>query len=123
MTTFREFHCDDLLRFANINLDMFTETYNFGFYFMYMAKWPEYITLAESPAGRPMGYSRVHHAQPLRAHTLRTQFGARPRVRARAGTGTLPPSRWRASTAASASRSSSWAFSRRCRRIRTTATL
>eukprot|EP01105_Mastigella_eilhardi_P007208 TRINITY_DN1871_c0_g1_i2.p1 TRINITY_DN1871_c0_g1~~TRINITY_DN1871_c0_g1_i2.p1 ORF type:complete len:181 (+),score=56.37 TRINITY_DN1871_c0_g1_i2:23-544(+) len=56
MTTFREFHCDDLLRFANINLDMFTETYNFGFYFMYMAKWPEYITLAESPAGRPMGY-------------------------------------------------------------------
>ncbi|KAH3765448.1 N-alpha-acetyltransferase 20 [Pelomyxa schiedti] len=56
MTHFRRFRCDDLLRMANVNLDSWTETYNFAFYFMYMAKWPEYVTLAESPTGRQMGY-------------------------------------------------------------------
>lgn len=58
MTSFRRFTCDDLLSFSNVNLDRYTETYNFGFYMTYMDRWPEYFTVAEDITGRQMGYSK-----------------------------------------------------------------
>jgi len=56
MTTLREFHCDDLFRFNHVNLDPLTETYGLNFYMTYLAHWPEYFQLAESPNGTIMGY-------------------------------------------------------------------
>jgi len=56
MTTIRQFCCDDLFKFNNINLDPLTETYGIGFYLQYLARWPEYFLIAESPAGDAMGY-------------------------------------------------------------------
>eukprot|EP01102_Stenamoeba_stenopodia_P014548 TRINITY_DN4841_c0_g1_i1.p1 TRINITY_DN4841_c0_g1~~TRINITY_DN4841_c0_g1_i1.p1 ORF type:complete len:103 (-),score=15.08 TRINITY_DN4841_c0_g1_i1:67-375(-) len=49
MTTIRRFTCDDLFRFNNINLDKLTETYNLAFYLQYLARWPEYYSVAVSP--------------------------------------------------------------------------
>jgi len=56
MTTLRRFTCDDLLAFNAVNLDALTETYNTPFYQLYLARWPEYCTLAEGPGGQTMGY-------------------------------------------------------------------
>ena len=56
MTTIRQFSCDDLFKFNNINLDPWTETYGIGFYLQYLAHWPEYFLIAESPGGDHMGY-------------------------------------------------------------------
>lgn len=56
MTTLRRFHCDDLLTFNNVNLDILTETYNLPFYLQYLAKWPEYCQVAEGPGKQTMGY-------------------------------------------------------------------
>lgn len=56
MTTIRRFCCDDLLSFNKVNLDVFTETYNLGFYLTYLAKWPEYCLAAEGPSGNVLGY-------------------------------------------------------------------
>ncbi|XP_045170066.1 N-alpha-acetyltransferase 20-like [Mercenaria mercenaria] len=56
MTTIRQFTCDDLFRFNNVNLDPLTETYGLPFYMQYMAHWPEYFQVAESPSGEIMGY-------------------------------------------------------------------
>ncbi|KAL6045365.1 N-acetyltransferase 5 [Balamuthia mandrillaris] len=56
MTAFREFTCDDLFRFNNVNLDPLTETYYIPFYLQYLGKWPEYFSLAEDTHGRMMGY-------------------------------------------------------------------
>eukprot|EP00055_Hartaetosiga_balthica_P004205 m.10609 g.10609 ORF g.10609 m.10609 type:complete len:177 (-) comp3694_c0_seq1:3967-4497(-) len=56
MTTLRPFQCNDLWKFNKVNLDPLTETYNLGFYFQYMAQWPEYFTVAESASGDMMGY-------------------------------------------------------------------
>ncbi|KAL3688193.1 hypothetical protein R1sor_014502 [Riccia sorocarpa] len=56
MTTSRRFLCEDLLRFTNVNLDHLTETFNMPFYLTYLARWPDYFHLAESPSGRIMGY-------------------------------------------------------------------
>jgi len=56
MTTLRQFTCDDLFRFNSINLDPLTETYGVGFYLQYLARWPEYFLVAESPGGDLMGY-------------------------------------------------------------------
>jgi len=56
MTTFRDFTCEDMFRFNNVNLDKLTETYNLGFYLQYLAKWPEYCTVACDTGGRMMGY-------------------------------------------------------------------
>ena len=39
-----------------INLDPLTETYGVGFYLQYLARWPEYFLVAESPAGDLCGY-------------------------------------------------------------------
>eukprot|EP01084_Bolivina_argentea_P035543 65915_1 len=56
MTTLRRFMCKDLLRFNNVNLDVLTETYNMNFYLSYMAKWPEYFLVKNSPSDRMVGY-------------------------------------------------------------------
>ena len=56
MTTTRQMTCDDLLRFNNVNLDLYTETYHQGFYLQYLAQWPEYFAVNDSPDGRMMGY-------------------------------------------------------------------
>ena len=51
MSTLRQFTCDDLFRFNGINLDPLTEMYGLSFYLQYMATWPEYFMVAESPSG------------------------------------------------------------------------
>ncbi|KAJ8688385.1 hypothetical protein QAD02_024180 [Eretmocerus hayati] len=56
MSTLRPFTCDDLFRYNNVNLDPLTETYGLSFYMQYLAHWPEYFQLAESPSGEIMGY-------------------------------------------------------------------
>lgn len=56
MTCLRPFSVDDLFRFNNVNLDPLTETYGLTFYLQYLARWPEYFTVAENPAGELMGY-------------------------------------------------------------------
>ncbi|XP_076463985.1 N-alpha-acetyltransferase 20-like [Babylonia areolata] len=56
MTTIRQFTCDDLFKFNNVNLDPLTETYGLPFYMQYLAHWPEYFQVAESPSGEIMGY-------------------------------------------------------------------
>ena len=64
MTTIRQFHLNDLLKFNNVNLDPLTETYNMNFYMTYMAQWPESFLVAKAPSaddnnnnnGAIMGY-------------------------------------------------------------------
>lgn len=56
MTTIRQFTCDDLFRINSINLDPLTEMYGLSFYLQYLARWPEYFMVAESPSGDLMGY-------------------------------------------------------------------
>jgi len=56
MTTLRPFTCDDMFMFNNVNLDPLTETYGLPFYMQYLAHWPEYFQVAESPSGEIMGY-------------------------------------------------------------------
>nr|XP_050846234.1 N-alpha-acetyltransferase 20 isoform X1 [Vespula vulgaris]XP_050846235.1 N-alpha-acetyltransferase 20 isoform X1 [Vespula vulgaris]XP_050846236.1 N-alpha-acetyltransferase 20 isoform X1 [Vespula vulgaris] len=66
MTTLRPFTCTDLFKFNNViyaivllfsrNLDPLTETYGLSFYMQYLAHWPEYFQVAESPSGEIMGY-------------------------------------------------------------------
>ncbi|CAI0400738.1 unnamed protein product [Linum tenue] len=56
MTTIRRFCCNDLLRFASVNLDHLTETFNMSFYMTYLARWPDYFHVAEAPGNKVMGY-------------------------------------------------------------------
>ncbi|KAJ4775566.1 N-alpha-acetyltransferase 20 [Rhynchospora pubera] len=56
MTSIRRFCCDDLLRFAHVNLDHLTETFNMSFYMTYLARWPDYFHVAVAPGHRIMGY-------------------------------------------------------------------
>ena len=46
----------DMLKFNNINLDIWTETYGINFYLAYLSRWPDLCAVQESPAGRMMGY-------------------------------------------------------------------
>ncbi|CAM8895997.1 unnamed protein product [Rhodiola kirilowii] len=59
MTTIRKFCCNDLLRFASVNLDHLTETFNMSFYMTYLARWPDYFHVAEAPGNKVMGYSEL----------------------------------------------------------------
>ena len=72
MTAIRPFHCNDLFHYNNVNLDPLTETYNLGFYFAYLSKWPEYFMVVESPSGKIMGYimgkSEARQNNPLDWH-------------------------------------------------------
>jgi len=56
MTTLRPFTCEDMFKFNGVNLDPLTETYGLPFYMQYLAHWPEYFKVAESPTGEIMGY-------------------------------------------------------------------
>ena len=56
MTLYRPFTCFDLFKYNRVNLDPLTETYAIGFYLQYLAKWPEYFMVSESPSGNVMGY-------------------------------------------------------------------
>ncbi|KAJ6920474.1 hypothetical protein NC651_014153 [Populus alba x Populus x berolinensis] len=56
MTTIRRFSCNDLLRFASVNFDHLTETFNMSFYMTYLARWPDYFHVAEGPGNKVMGY-------------------------------------------------------------------
>jgi hypothetical protein len=55
MTSLRRFTCNDLFQYNNVNLDVLTETYNLPFYLTYLARWPEYCTVAEGPGNQIMG--------------------------------------------------------------------
>ncbi|CRL08573.1 CLUMA_CG021382, isoform A [Clunio marinus] len=56
MCTLRPFVCNDMFKFNGVNLDPLTETYGLSFYMQYLAHWPEYFQVAESPSGEIMGY-------------------------------------------------------------------
>ncbi|KAH9001387.1 N-acetyltransferase [Lactarius akahatsu] len=56
MSIIRPFKADDLFKFNNINLDIWTETYGLGFYFNYLSRWPDMCCTAQHPSGRLMGY-------------------------------------------------------------------
>ena len=71
MTLYRPFNCTDILKFNRVNLDPLTETYAVGFYLQYLAKWPEYFMVAESPSGEIMGY--IMGKGP--SHTARNMVG------------------------------------------------
>lgn len=48
--------------FNSRNLDPLTETYGLSFYMQYLAHWPEYFQVAESPSGEIMGYSMLDNS-------------------------------------------------------------
>ena len=56
MSSLRQFSAHDLFGYNNINLDHLTETYNLGFYFEYLAKWPDYFLTNEAPNGALTSY-------------------------------------------------------------------
>ncbi|KAK0441117.1 N-acetyltransferase [Armillaria borealis] len=56
MSVLRSFKATDMFTFNNINLDIWTETYNIGFYLSYLSRWPDLCCIQESPNGRQMGY-------------------------------------------------------------------
>ena len=58
MCTLRPFVCSDMFKFNGVNLDPLTETYGLSFYMQYLAHWPEYFQICESPSGEIMGYSK-----------------------------------------------------------------
>ncbi len=41
---------------AKLIVCVFPVQYNLAFYLQYLAKWPEYFEVAETPSGRFMGY-------------------------------------------------------------------
>ncbi|XP_048579497.1 N-alpha-acetyltransferase 20 isoform X2 [Nematostella vectensis] len=45
-----------ICRMTKSNLDPLTETYGLSFYLQYLARWPEYFQVLESPTGQIMGY-------------------------------------------------------------------
>ena len=55
MTTTRQFRCEDLFKFNNVNLDPLTETYQMSFYLQYLSTWPVFQVEAH-PSGNLMGY-------------------------------------------------------------------
>ncbi|XP_039264830.1 N-alpha-acetyltransferase 20-like [Styela clava] len=83
MTFYRPFTCFDLLKFNNVNLDPLTETYGLSFYLQYLAKWPEFFTIAESPSGETMGYimGKVEGRQPEEWHGHVTAVTVAPEYR------------------------------------------
>ncbi|XP_037934830.1 N-alpha-acetyltransferase 20-like [Teleopsis dalmanni] len=56
MTTLRSLKCDDLFKINNVNFDPLTETYSLPLYTHYLAMWPEYLLVIESPNGQIIGY-------------------------------------------------------------------
>ncbi|KAJ4483635.1 N-acetyltransferase [Lentinula aciculospora] len=56
MSVLRSFKASDLFKFNNVNLDIWTETYDIGFYLYYLSRWPDLCYVQEAPSGRMMGY-------------------------------------------------------------------
>ncbi|TRM59189.1 acyl-CoA N-acyltransferase [Schizophyllum amplum] len=56
MSVLRSFRATDLFKFNNINLDIWTETYNNTFYLSYLSRFPDLCCVQEAPSGRMMGY-------------------------------------------------------------------
>ncbi|KAJ4475553.1 N-acetyltransferase [Lentinula aciculospora] len=56
MSVLRPFKASDMFKFNNVNLDVWTETYNIGFYLHYLSRWPDLCCVQEAPSGRMMGY-------------------------------------------------------------------
>jgi len=56
MSVLRPFKADDLFKFNNANLDIWTETYSLSFYLSYLARWPDLCLVQDSPGGKMMGY-------------------------------------------------------------------
>jgi len=56
MVSLSPFTCRDMLRFNEVNVDPFTETYGISFYMSYMARWPEYFIKAEDMDENIVGY-------------------------------------------------------------------
>ena len=56
MTTIRKFTCRDTLKYSNVNLDYYTETFHFPFYFEYLTKWTSMCYLAKDLNGRMEGF-------------------------------------------------------------------
>ncbi|KAI8866077.1 N-alpha-acetyltransferase 20, partial [Ramicandelaber brevisporus] len=56
MSTTRRFSPLDLLKFNNINLDSYTETYQTAYYFQYMCTWPDLLWVVEGPSQELQGY-------------------------------------------------------------------
>ncbi|CAK5277104.1 unnamed protein product [Mycena citricolor] len=56
MSVLRSFKADDMFKFNNINLDVWTETYGLAFYLNYLSTWPDLCYVQAAPSGRLMGY-------------------------------------------------------------------
>ena len=56
MSTIRKFKPRDTFNFGNVNLDHFTETFHFPFYFEYLSNWPYLCFLSKDSNGRMEGY-------------------------------------------------------------------
>ncbi|KAJ7766606.1 N-acetyltransferase [Mycena metata] len=56
MSVLRPFRADDMFKFNNINLDVWTETYGLSFYLNYLSSWPDLCYVQAAPNGRLMGY-------------------------------------------------------------------
>jgi len=56
MATQKSFSIFDLFKFANVNLDPLTETFNTGFYGTYLVAWPEYCHIVYNSMGQAEGY-------------------------------------------------------------------
>ena len=85
MTTLRPFRCTDLFKLNQINMDPLTETYGLSFYLNYLAVWPEYFKVIESPSGQLMGYimgkSEARHNVPTDWHGHVTALTVHPNFR------------------------------------------
>jgi len=56
MSVLRPFRASDLFKFNNINLDVWTETYDLDYYLSYLSTWHDLCSVQEAPNGRLMGY-------------------------------------------------------------------
>ncbi|KAK7038274.1 N-acetyltransferase [Favolaschia claudopus] len=56
MSILRPFSAADMFKFNNINLDIWTETYDLSFYLTYLSSWPDLCYVQTAPSGRLMGY-------------------------------------------------------------------
>jgi N-terminal acetyltransferase B complex catalytic subunit len=56
MTCIRRLTAEDLLHFNSVNLDQLTETFNLGFYFNYLARWPDYQYIVTDSQSTTVAY-------------------------------------------------------------------
>jgi len=56
MATIKPFRISDAFEFANVNLDITTETFNTNFYGKYLARWPEYCISIYNCTGIMQGW-------------------------------------------------------------------